>query len=478
MNIRQKWGEYISNIDYVLAELNKKPIIALGVIPYSRVVPALFLNNYIIFCAKDCKDIKLMREFSKIICLEERYPKIASKVKSTGYLLQNFTFQNFLKNYKAFDLFFYNITPFMFEGLSENNWPYIGNTPQSQEEFLFKYSFRQLLRKLNLPHLDNFQIPRQEFITKNFADIYKMFNNSFVCQRGDLDHGGEISTFFIHNADEFESVKSAFKNDDRFSIVEAAPFIEGPSCSMIGCATKQGVFTSSLNMQLIDIKESLIRATGKGVFVGHDFGLKPWPDKIEKEAVSVVEILGNYLYQKGYKGVFGIDFLYDEKNQKIYPLECNPRFTGSFPIISLLSIMNQTPPFDLIHIIEHKNINAIYDFEKLNNAFKQKTNYSHLLINGYGLKTMPIDMPIGIYSYNERADEIVFERPAILPWEIENPDEFLVADAILKEGAEIGDGAVKLFKIVFPSSIALNSYELKPKFAKIVKIFSDLIHNS
>ena len=474
----RNWFQYINNLPSVLRDLNQKTIIAIGVVPYSRLVLGLFLKNYIIFCAKDCKDINLIRKFTRVICVEEKFPKIANKIKSTGYMLKNFVFQNFIKRLnKPFDLSFYTIGSHASKTLDEQNISYFGNKPETQQQVLTKYNFRNLLKELNLTHLKNIQISREKFIQSNFDQIYELFNTSFVCQRGDFDYGGEIATFFIHNQQDFEFTKNEFIKDERFSIVEINPFVNGNSLSMIGCATRHGIFTGSLQTQLIDIKESLRSLESHGTFVGHDFGLMDWSDLIEKEAQLITETIGKYLYKNKYKGIFGIDFIHNAQNQTIYPLECNPRFTGSLQIASLLAIMNGVLPLELLDAIEHKNINAKYNFQKLNNDLKFKSNFSHILITANGIKKMSIDIPIGIYSYNEENDEIIHERPALLPWEIKNNNEFLVVDSVLKQGALIQKGAVKIFKIIFPASIAENSYKLKPKFAKITKIFSDLLHD-
>jgi hypothetical protein len=468
---------YIINLDFVLEELNKNTFIALGIVPYSRIILGLILKNYIIFCAKFCKEINLIRNYTQCICVEERFPKLVKKMRSTGYLLKNFTFKNFYNRFNGSPyLIFYNITAHTFSTLNEENISYIGNSPKLQERVLTKFEFRKLLKELNLPHLKDTQISKEDFSKSDFDDLFNIFNSPFVCQRGDLDCGGEVATFFVHNKNDLETAKNVFVEDDRFSIVEINPYIIGNSYSMIGCATRFGTFTGPLQTQLIDIKESLRDFGGRGVFVGHDWGLRDWVDGVEEEAVNTVKKIGDYLYSTGYKGVFGIDFIYDKKDHNIYPIECNPRFTGSFPVISLINIMNGLPPFDLLHLIEHKNLNVDYNLKELDKDLKIKNSFSHILVTAEGIDKMPIDLPLGIYSYNENG--FTYKRQALFPWEIEDDDEFLVIDSILEKGSDIGKGAFKLFKLIFPVSIAESSYQLKPKYSKIVKEFSDLLYDN
>lgn len=475
-----RWPAYIRNLDEIFKKLDRELIIGLGIVPYSRVVLALILKNYLIFCARLCKDIKLIREFAKVVCVEERFPKIIPKIKSTGYLLKNFTFQNFIKGVKEpFSLFFYNVTTHIIGTLDETKWPYAGNRPETKDLVVVKSGFRQLLKDLGLPYIKNEQIPRQEFIRKNYQEVYSLFGTAFVCQRGDYDCGGEIATFFIHSEKDFKHVVEVFAADERFNIVSISPFIKGDTSSIAVCSTRHGVFTGPLQTQLIDIKESMRDYPGRGVFVGHDWGLRHWAPGTEEQAFRIAEAIGEYMYKTlKYKGIFGIDFIYDEQQNQLYPIECNPRFTGAFPVVSLLNIMNGTPPFDLLHLIEHKNFEVDYDLEKLKRDLRFKSDFSHILVTAQGIDKMPLDLPIGIYSYNEQENELIFERPAILPWEIRRKNEFLVVDSVFDKDAHLGDGAFKLFKLIFPNPIALNSYRLKPRYAKIVKIFSDLLYDN
>lgn len=471
------WNKYISNLDEALQALEQKTIIGLGIVPYARIVLALIVKNMIIFCVRDCNELPLIKQITKVVCVEERFPELVKKIQSTGYLLKNFTFQNFAKTLKKpFIIYFYGITPHIERVIEETKVEAIGNTPGTQTSVLFKKDFRQTLKDLDLPHLKNLEITRQEFNNITYGELSGQLGEKIVCQRGDFDLGGEVATLYISNAEELKKAQKIFGQDERYNIVELNPYVQGATASMVGCATKHGTFTGPLKLQLIDIPQALSKAGAQGVFVGHDFGLKPWGDGTEKQAEKIVQTIGDHLYKKGYKGIFGIDIMYDEKTQGIYPIECNPRFTGSFPMESFLHLMKGVPPLEFMHVVEHMNIPVKYEFEKLNQDLKYKTNFSHVLIDGRGAETMPVDLPVGIYTYDEAKNEVNFVRPALLPWEIQAADEFLVADVILKKGASIGQGDVKLFKIAFPASIAESSYTLKPHYAKIVQKFSDLIN--
>lgn len=470
------WRKYIHNLDAVLQKMNEKTTLAVGVVPFSRVTTALFLKNHLIYCVKDCKEIALMRQFTTVYCLEERNPKLARKINNTGYLLRNYQFQAFLKSLKKpYRLFFYNVTPFIYETLQKEKYDFIGNDPKTANTVKCKADFRATLKKLNLPHLPDKLVSREEFLQATFEVYRDFFGGSYVCQRGDYDAGGEIATHFIHTSEDFAKTKKVFTEDTRFTTVQISKFTRGDTVSMVACATRYGTLTGPLQQQLIDIPESLGNVAGRGVFVGHDWGLRPWGDVAERESERILTTLGDYLYAQGYRGIFGVDLIVDGETKTVYPLECNPRYTGSFPIVSLLMLQYKLPPLDFFHLTEHLDIPLRIDKEALNRALKFRSSASHILLTVKGVTRMPIDLPAGVYHLNDR-DEIRFVRPGIVPWDLKAANEFLVIDPVLSRGGLIGQNVFKLFKLIFPVGIAKDSYALKPEFGRIVKAFYDLVH--
>lgn len=472
------WKQYIRNLDEALHTMNEKTTLAVGVVPFSRVTTALFLKNHIVYCVKDCKDVPLMRQFAKVFCLEEHDPKLAEKVNNTGYLLRNYQFKAFLRSLqKPCRLFFYNVTPFIYETLQKEKYDFIGNDPKAAESVKCKADFRATLKKINLPHLPDKVVSREEFLQATFESYKDFFGGSYVCQRGDYDAGGEIATYFVHTPEDFAKTKKVFADDTRFTTVQISKFIRGDTVSMVACATRYGTLTGPLQQQLIDIPESLGNVTGRGVFVGHDWSLRPWGDFAEQESERILTTLGDYLYTQGYRGIFGVDLIVDSETKTVYPLECNPRYTGSFPLVSLLMLQHNLPPLDFFHLAEHLNIPLTFDLATMNRALKFRSTYSHILLTVKGVTRMPIDLPAGVWHLNAK-DEICFVRPGLFPADLKAPNEFLVVDPVLKKGSNIGQNVFKLFKLIFPVGIAQNSYALKPEFSRIVRSFYNLVHTA
>ena len=140
------WRRYVPNLGEALQKIQEKTTIAVGIAPYPRIMHALFLERYAIYCVKDAVDIDLLRNYTQIFCLEEKYPKIAAKVHATGYLLRNYAFQAFLKSRRRpFRLMFYQTTPKIVATLEEQGIEWLGNRPESFEEVVAGRSGRDCL---------------------------------------------------------------------------------------------------------------------------------------------------------------------------------------------------------------------------------------------------------------------------------------------------------------------------------------------
>ncbi|MDP3964686.1 MAG: ATP-grasp domain-containing protein [bacterium] len=471
MNLQQlqDWKRFVPDLVKVLELIDRKSTIAIGFSPYSRITPALFLKNYAIYSVKDTTDNDTLREYAKIFCLEERHPKVAAKVHATGYLLRNYAFQAFLKSRRLpYRLMFYQTTQKIVDTLNEFKIDWVGNEPKSFDSLKFKGEFRRIVRERGLPCIPNKEIPREEFFQMSLRDLWELWRRSFVVQRADFDVAGELGTFFIRSKQDWETAREILIKDERYTKLTVSPFVDGYSLSMLGCVTAQGVLSGTLQLQLIDIPESLHGQLGTGVFMGHDFGFRPWNSEAEETAQKSVESLGAYLADKGYRGIFGIDFIMDKETGAIFPIECNPRFTGALPLYSLMSMWQGVPPLELFHLISNLRIDAPFNFDEVNQALKQRKTISHVFLTPKGISEMKLPMASGIYSYQPKEGGIRLERYGAFPWELKNENEFIVIDAVPRVGGRITKNVARLFKLVFPQQIATSSFSVKPEIGQII----------
>jgi predicted ATP-grasp superfamily ATP-dependent carboligase len=474
------WQSVVPRLKDVLRQMERKTIIALGIAPYPRIIPSLFLQNYLIYSVKDTADLDVLRSYAKIFCLEEKFPKVAPKIQSTNYLLGNYAFQAFLKSRRApFRLMFYQTTPPIVKKLEEQKIDWIGNRPESFNDVLLKVNFRNILKKLKLPHLEDWRMPREKFLSKTFEEIYRRWERPVVVQRADFDAAGEQGTFFIRKEVDWQTMQQILSQDTRFKEIQISPLIEGFSVSMLGCVTHLGVLTSPLQLQLIDVPEALCGQFPTGVFLGHDWGFRKWSSQTEITAQKIVELVGEFLAGKGFLGIFGIDFIYDHKTAKIFPLECNPRFTGALPVHSLMiTAQSEVPPLEFFHLMAHLEIKEQFDFDTVNEKLKERLPVSHVSLIPKGVYEMKLPLKAGIYSFSPKKKVLTYKRPGAFLWELKDSSEFIMIDSIPRQGSHPIQNVPRLFKLIFPRSIAYSSSAVEPEVGELISTLSTALRKN
>ncbi len=473
----QQWKNLIPNIDAVIGELERTPILSVGITPYTRIIPSFFLENYAIYTVQRSSDVDVMEQFLSMYVLEDKFPDVAERVHGTGYLIGNHRFQGFVRSMKHTPkLMFYTMTKKIVEDLDKLQMSYIGNNPKTFEDVMYKQHFKALVKKLGLPVLPTQTYLREAFLDASYEQLQSEIGSAFVVQRGDKETGGNEGTFFIHSRADFVRCHEILAQDKSFSTIVCARFVKGHSTSMLGCVMPQGTLSGPLQLQLIDVPQSLHGVEANGIFFGNDLGFVDWEPKAEAEAQHVVEEIGEYLRTQGYKGIFGIDFLYDKETQEIYASECNPRFTGSLVLYSLMLLEAGVPPMEFFHLLAHLNIDAKIDFDVVNIALKTRLPCAHIAFSPRGITSMEIELPAGVYECQPGAEETLrYVRPGISLADVRNPGEFLLVDTVPALHGPIEQQVPRLFKFIFPRSIAQSSYKIDKSAGLLVSVFADAL---
>jgi len=69
------WKQSVPKLDQILKIMQEKTIIAVGVAPYPRIIPALFLQNYQIYCVKDAATLTSCEGTQQSFAWKKRIPR-------------------------------------------------------------------------------------------------------------------------------------------------------------------------------------------------------------------------------------------------------------------------------------------------------------------------------------------------------------------------------------------------------------------
>lgn len=124
------------------------------------------------------------------------------------------------------------------------------------------------------------------------------------------------------------------------------------------------VYCTYPSVQLTGLRECSHYPT---IFCGNDYkATKNIPESVIRKVKEIVEKVGRWMGQSGYKGIFGMDLIVNREG-KVFPIEINPRFQNSTGLFTVLEIIEEKEiPLLLLHIIE---------FLKEQDKYLRKFNY-------------------------------------------------------------------------------------------------------
>jgi ATP-grasp domain-containing protein len=428
---------FLRNLDDAkgLFDSFKGTFAGVGMTAFSRIIPSYFVNQYNIVSLRATRDISLLRQKADIFCLEhEKGKSVRDKGFNSSLLLAQPLTRHFLKGLpdpKHFLL--YQNYPELEDLAGKEGWHLLSNPSSLRVMVGQRFFFKQLCHDLKLPLVPGDIHPLEVVHTHDYEHWEGVLGSRFVVQLPEVVQGGGRGTFFIHSPSDYVMLRECLKeNTWRGAVLKSVSlhrFVEGIPLSMALCLTKHGIFLSGLQKQLIDLpycgglKED-------GVFCGHVWDDTPWPLSVTQQARKQALIIGEYLNSLGYKGILGIDFLMDTRHERVYPLEINPRFTGAFPMLSLLHIKDGIIPMEVFHVLEFLDVPYRVDVEELNAGYALPVKGSHILLFllSKGNRNAMNIPDAGLYEYDPEKGKIVFVRGAFDYREIKNERQFIIAD--------------------------------------------------
>jgi hypothetical protein len=205
----------------------------------------------------------------------------------------------------------------------------------------------------------------------------------------------------------------------------------------------------------MDIPEVLKVHQGNGFFCGHDWTYRSYSDSLHEGIMRISQKLTGYMWGKGYRGIYGIDLVVDEKREEVYPVECNTRYTGAFPMLSMHHLINGAIPMDLFHILEFLDADYEIDVNMVNQAYRRRVGGSHIIL--FNKEHVPLDVGrsvrSGVYRYDPRRRRIEFVRKGLTYEDLRDKDEFILTDGVPCKGGTVvfNDELTRICRIPFKS---------------------------
>jgi|SRR5579859_3960111 len=357
-------------------------------------------------------------------------------------------------------------------------WKIIGNRVELSGNFENKIFFRKLLEELSISSLRHETQTVGSLLNISYTELTKRLSRDVVFQFSQSRKHGGLQTIFVKNQDDYKKLQTEMKSSESpDSLVIITEFFTGTPTSMLGCVTRYGILTGCPQLQIIDCSTVTNLDWGKGQFCGHDWSAASENYSGATQLMEKVVVkIGEYLHSKGYLGIFGIDFIYDQKRGRVFPLECNARYTGSFPMYTLFERQQFASELEKFHLRELLQIEyPKKDFDDHRNKKGQGLRGAHIsLCNKFDADIkIKKDLLPGIYRYDKQGN-YKFVKPSYEYEDLQN-DNFLFIDGIRPFGSVV-EKNVHLGKMIFPERILGSDTELKNDVQKTIEhIYQDWV---
>lgn len=447
----------------------KRPIFGVCVYAFDRLGPEEFIPQYQLLALRYSPDTELIEKDLPVLSLEKGRGIYHLDVprNSTSVLAHPKT-QEYLKKFEQPLILPYKASGKMMAMAEEKDWIIAANPLSLGKEFLEnKLKFRMILEKIGVA------VPPGEICHWRSLDFEKSVQNyglPFVIQHP-LSGGGKGNFAIKNQADFRRTLKALAELNKRIGGEEVlvAKFIRGSSPSLTGCVTKFGVLSTSLQYQILGPNELYNKLDCFGLFCGHDWTTSDFEKEIELQAYEIVGKVGRYFQKLGYKGIFGLDFVFDEEDKKLYVVECNPRLLGSFPVITMAQIRNAEPPILGFHLLEFLGVDYQLDVDRVNRAMRVRRKGSQMILHnlerGYAETTEEIKA--GVYGF--RNGRIKFLRPGYKLAHLRNDDEFLVTGGVPMKGSYFSPNR-RLVRILTLKQVLADGKYLNSWAKKVVRV--------
>lgn len=430
-------------------------IFGIGERPYPRVGPGLIFDRYGIICGMHTGDVEDIRTLTRVDCFQELFPQLDHPRDSLHVLENDLLQKRGLLPPRGSFLLLYRLTESIRQIATERGWIPLANRPEIWRIWDNKALFRKRAISMGLPTLEFELVDPEDLTPFKCSQLINKWGSPLMVQVPDFPRGGGRGSFLIQEPDESLKVLSKLFPEGPTREIMISPWINGVSLSIEGCVGPWGVMVSPLQVQLVDLEEVLPKG-GIGRFCGHQWGFGiPNGDSLEEKAGFIASSIGREMARDGYRGIFGLDFIWDPQKDKLLLLECNPRYTGAFPTLTLLELAVGVPPMEAFHMLSFSQNPAEKLSQRIIDARQRSLPpFSQVILfhRGKKGKKMGDGLAAGRYSWSHERKEAkrigsIFPIPKC-PFPRE---EFLVVDGPPPPGYPLAktDPLERVVRIVF-----------------------------
>lgn len=296
------------------------------------------------------------------------------------------------------------------------------------QRFSSKAALRECVEALDLPRL---QARRLRLNVCRYSELASEFGARFVVQR-DIDAAGR-GTRVIASAKDLAEVGETFVGDE----VWVAPYAGALSFNVNALATEDGALVSFPSVQIVGQPALNSAASGH---CGNDFTAASAEPRGVLDSIRVQTArIGGWMADRGYQGLFGLDFVVDDRTGRPCAVDLNPRWQGSTSLQSQAESRQGRVPLAAAELAWRFGLMKTAELIALEDRFFEPLEGSQLFLRTAAGAWCRCRKAVraGIYT-----SDLKYLRPALRLGEIDAPEEIVVTGGLPRPGRPMQPGSV------------------------------------
>ncbi|OGH58825.1 MAG: hypothetical protein A2725_03685 [Candidatus Magasanikbacteria bacterium RIFCSPHIGHO2_01_FULL_33_34] len=255
------------------------------------------------------------------------------EILSTAELLKHTDTKEFIKKFTNPSILVFKNTAQIEKICEENKWNLLNPPSKISNKIEEKISQVEIFKSLNEFFL-NYKIEKCKDIKWNKEKFILQFNYS---------HTGS-GTVLIDSQEKLDTIKKQFPERE----ARISDFVEGPIFTNNNALSGNDLIIGNISYQITGIKYFTDKPFST---IGNDWGLvnKLLTQVDIENFKNIVRSVSEKLKELGWKGLFGVDIIMDQKTKKMYLIEVNARQPAS---TTFESILQNKVKYDGINIFE------------------------------------------------------------------------------------------------------------------------------
>jgi hypothetical protein len=298
------------------------------------------------------------------------------------------------------------------------------------QRFGRKSGLRSCLKELDLPRLPSRMLRLGEV---RYSELASEFGGRFVLQE-DVGAAG-FGTVIVGSPEDMDAANRRFEDSE----VWAAPYAGQLSFNVNAIATGLGAVVGYPSVQIVGQAFLHGNPSGHG---GNDFtATAATPPAMLANLREQSVRIGDWMAERGYRGLFGLDFVVDEANGTPCAVDLNPRWQGSTSLQAQAEIRQGRIPLAAAELAWQLDLMEAREILSLADVFFQPLEGSQVFPRNPPGKWWQARnaMEAGIYS-----GKIEYLRPALRLHELNAPDELVITGGVPRVSRPMVAGATLL----------------------------------